>query len=824
MNSGAGADDFLSRESKVNPGKPGGLSGKAPLTDAIKEDRMILRHALPCGRLLILTVAILVASEAPFLRASETTTHQARSNSRWWMIGPSPTRRFTATTRKSSATGREIFITYIRKSNPKYTAQQWRLVRSTDGGRSFATVLEKTHATSTPALETDKRGTLFSVRPDFTDGSAYLSRLTSLREKPSLTRLPGGSSGKYCTALDEPRKQLYYFAHNGSLHFVGVDGKVRRKMILLLHGKRAYLQYPHLTLGRDGTLYAAWTTQKHGKYVYRSIHAIKSTDGGFRGRRWKGAQTLELPIVDDDTGPATRVSRDDEMDVHTFLSAFMAKDGKLHFVYWSENSPQRQRYLRYDGATGKKEIDIEPLFRKRTNAKPNDSGVLVANRLKRNSTLYFVSTIEDRKRLACLASQDNGKTWREYAVSDRAFKTRVYSIGAAREITDDGWIVGTFTEVGKGAKTYFEPNSGRVYFFRIKARTVDRAPGEYRIETIAGNGQPGDTPEKGGIARDVPVDNPFGVEQGPDAALYVTTVGSHRVLRLDPKTGKITSVAGSGGRGYSGDAGPATKATLNQPYEVRFDSKGNMLIVEMQNHLIRRVDAQSGVITTVAGDGVAGYGGDDGPARQARFRDPHSITLDKNDNIYISDISNHRVRRIDAKSGRIETLAGNGKPGFPKDGGLAKDQPLITPQGIVVHNGFLWIASFRGHMVWRVGLKTGVIHRFAGTGRRGYTGDGGNPLEATFDGPRGITMSPSGVLYVVEGENNIIRAIDTVRGSIGRSREPVRRNMSMPATESRQSKPDLATARHLRESRGSLVLSDTKNHRVRRLFPDSRKP
>ena len=170
------------------------------------------------------------------------------------------------------------------------------------------------------------------------------------------------------------------------------------------------------------------------------------------------------------------------------------------------------------------------------------------------------------------------------------------------------------------------------------------------------------------------------MEQGPDAALYVTTVGSHRVLRLDPKTGKITSVAGSGGRGYSGDAGPATKATLNQPYEVRFDSKGNMLIVEMQNHLIRRVDAQSGVITTVAGDGVAGYRGDDGPARQARFRDPHSITLDKNDNIYISDISNHRVRRIDAKSGRIETLAGNGKPGFPKVGGLAKDQPLITPQ------------------------------------------------------------------------------------------------------------------------------------------------
>ena len=113
-------------------------------------------------------------------------------------------------------------------------------------------------------------------------------------------------------------------------------------MILLSHGKWAYLQYPHLTLGRDGTLYAAWTTQKHGKYVYRSIHAIKSTDGGISWKTLEG-QSLELPIVDDDTGPATRISRDDEMDVHTFLSAFMAKDGKLHFVYWSENSPQRQQ-------------------------------------------------------------------------------------------------------------------------------------------------------------------------------------------------------------------------------------------------------------------------------------------------------------------------------------------------------------------------------------------------------------------------------------------------------------------------------------------------
>ena len=154
------------------------------------------------------------------------------------------------------------------------------------------------------------------------------------------------------------------------------------------------------------------------------------------------------------------------------------------------------------------------------------------------------------------------------------------------------------------------------------------------------------------------------------------------------------------------------------------------------------------------------------PRRHARFRYPHSITLDDQDNIYISDIANHRVRRIDARSGRIATVAGNGEPGMPREDGLATAQPILSPQGIAIHAGGLWIASFRGHVVWRLDLQTGRIRRVAGTGAQGYSGDGGQPLQATFDGPRGVLMSPTGVLYVVEGENNIIRAIDTTGGTI----------------------------------------------------------
>ena len=190
------------------------------------------------------------------------------------------------------------------------------------------------------------------------------------------------------------------------------------------------------------------------------------------------------------------------------------------------------------------------------------------------------------------------------------------------------WVVGMLVLNMGNIRVVQIETSGRASA-QTRANLVDaiaQSPLSYRIDTLAGNGQPGDTPGSVENARKVPVDLPFGVEQGPDNAIYITTVGSHRVLRYDPRSAKITRVAGNGRAGYSGDGGQATEAMLNEPYEVRFDSAGNMLIVEMQNHVIRRVAADSGVITTIAGDGVAGVRGDGGSARRARFRYPHSIT------------------------------------------------------------------------------------------------------------------------------------------------------------------------------------------------------
>jgi sugar lactone lactonase YvrE len=245
-----------------------------------------------------------------------------------------------------------------------------------------------------------------------------------------------------------------------------------------------------------------------------------------------------------------------------------------------------------------------------------------------------------------------------------------------------------------------------------------------------------------------------------------------------------------------------------------------MLILCMRNHVLRQVDAKTGVIRTIAGDGTSGDRGDGGPAKDARLNHPHSMALDRDDNIFIGDILNHRVRRIDAQTGRIETVAGNGKEGVPQDGGRAREEPLTTPQGLAIYDNGLWLASYRLHGIWRVDLGTGTIRHIAGTGQQGHTGDGGNPLLATLDGPRGMKISPDGILYLLEGENNVLRAYDIKRNTI--------RTVAGVGPSRHQFEGDgvLATLAPLWQphgvcvaSDGSLILSDTINHRVRKLTP-----
>lgn len=339
------------------------------------------------------------------------------------------------------------------------------------------------------------------------------------------------------------------------------------------------------------------------------------------------------------------------------------------------------------------------------------------------------------------------------------------------------------------------------------------------IDTVAGSGEAKNN-GAAGAALETAIADTFGVELGPDGALYICEVGNHRVRRLDLKSGEVTTVAGNGNKGYAGDGGPATAAALNEPYEVRFDAAGNMYFVEMQNHLIRRVDAKTGKISTIAGVGTAGYGGDGGPAAKAQFRSPHSIALDGKGGLYVADIGNHRIRRIDLAQGTIDTIAGNGQRKLPVDGQQAKGNPLIGPRALFIDGDTMWIALREGHSVWRLSLSQGTLAHVSGTGKSGYSGDGGPAAAATYNGPKGIAVGEGGKVFVVDTENQVIRQIDVQAGTVSTvaGSGPKGRGFGGdggPATAARLDRPHGICV----SPDGLLYIGDTLNHRVRRVRP-----
>ncbi|MEX2216213.1 MAG: hypothetical protein WD768_19035 [Phycisphaeraceae bacterium] len=329
------------------------------------------------------------------------------------------------------------------------------------------------------------------------------------------------------------------------------------------------------------------------------------------------------------------------------------------------------------------------------------------------------------------------------------------------------------------------------------------------IDTVAGDGKP-DT-----------VGQPFGVEVGPDGALYICDVQNHRVHRLDRKTAKTTIVAGTGKKGYTGDGGLATQADLNEPYEIRFDKAGHMFFVEMQNHIVRRVDAKTGIITTIAGTGTKGFGGDGGPATKAQFTQPHSIAIDDQKNhLYIADIGNHRIRRVDLATGMIDTVAGNGEKKAPVDGGVATGKPMIGPRALFIKGRSMWIALREGHALWKMNLDTAKLTHLSGTGKAGYSGDGGDAKAAQYNGPKGVCVDVNNNIYIVDTENQTIRRIDgktniiTTLAGVG----PKGRGYGGDGGDATKAKMDRPHGICV-DDQAIVYIGDTNNHRVRRVLP-----
>jgi streptogramin lyase len=330
------------------------------------------------------------------------------------------------------------------------------------------------------------------------------------------------------------------------------------------------------------------------------------------------------------------------------------------------------------------------------------------------------------------------------------------------------------------------------------------------VTTVIGTGMPGYS--------DTQVNNPYGMVIGPDGAMYFCDVDNQRVRRLDLRTKRMTTIAGNGEKGYKGDGGPAVAASISAPHELLFDSKGDLYFAERDNHVIRKVDMKTGVISTVAGTGVAGFAGDGGPGTKAQLRQPHCILLDHDGTLLICDIGNHRLRRLHLDTGVIETYAGTGEQAMAADGAAIRQAPLSGPRTLVMApNGDLFLALREGNVVYRIDARTQTLHRFAGTGEHGYTGDGGAAVDAKLggpgraDGPKGLAYAPDAV-YIADTENHAIRRVDLKSGII----------TTVLGTGQKGDGPETAPLacklnrpHGILFANGVLYVSDSESHRIR---------
>ncbi len=335
------------------------------------------------------------------------------------------------------------------------------------------------------------------------------------------------------------------------------------------------------------------------------------------------------------------------------------------------------------------------------------------------------------------------------------------------------------------------------------------------VTTIVGTGTKGFSGD-GGQAKSAQLNNPFAVVRGPDDALYVCDVDNDRIRRIDQQ-GIITTVAGNGQRGYSGDGGLATDASLNQPYEIAWDKSQNMYFVEIGNHVVRKIDAQTRIILTVAGIGKPGFAGDDGPANQSMLNQPHSLAFDQDEMLYVCDILNHRIRQINIKGNVIKTWSGTGEKTTSPDATSISNAALFGPRAMAFDaEGNMWLALREGNALLKLDLSSGTIKRMAGTGKSGFTGNGGPALAATLAGPKCVSLDAQGNVYMADTESHSIRMYDIKKETIEVIVGDGKKGDGPDGTD--LLKCQLARPHGVYiDKDGSILIGDSENHRVRRV-------
>jgi streptogramin lyase len=341
------------------------------------------------------------------------------------------------------------------------------------------------------------------------------------------------------------------------------------------------------------------------------------------------------------------------------------------------------------------------------------------------------------------------------------------------------------------------------------------------MATAAGVGTKGNLGD-GGPAVQASLNTPFDVALDRAGNVYFSDTFNHTIRRIDSKTGRVSTVAGSGRPGFSGDGGPSTSARLREPYGVVLDARNNLYLVDRLNRRVRMVDAEKGTIATVAGNGSKTYSGDGGPAVAAGLVEPNGIALDPAGNrLLIADVAGHRIRAVDLATGIISTFAGTGDARHDGDGGPAAKASIWGARAVeVAPDGTVYIIEREGNRLRRVDPRTGTISTIAGTGKKGYTGDGGPALAATFNGPKELAVDREGKVWIVDTENHAIRVVDPRTGLIRTAAgtgKPGGSGDGGPALAATLDRPHGVAV----GPDGSFWIGDTHNHRVRRVAPGS---
>jgi uncharacterized protein (TIGR03437 family) len=342
--------------------------------------------------------------------------------------------------------------------------------------------------------------------------------------------------------------------------------------------------------------------------------------------------------------------------------------------------------------------------------------------------------------------------------------TTVAGNGAAAFAGDGG--PATAASLNNPVSIAFAPDGG-YYIADFLNHRVRRVAADGTITTAAGNGVKGYNGD-GGPAINASLNDPTGVAVDSQGNLYVADAANDRIRKVDGN-GMITTIAGTGAGGFGGDGGPATAAMLDCPTRIAFDAFGSLFVADQCNHRIRKIDT-NGMINTVAGSGNAGapfggFSGDGGAATAAQFKHPTAVTIDRGGNMYITDQLNNRIRRV-SRTGTVTTVAGTGMAGYSGDGGPATAAALSTPGSVAVDAaGILYVADNVNHRIRRVGADA-VITTVVGNGVQSSTGDDGPASAATLNNPFGIAFDPLGNLFIAESGANRIRRVGSVASAV----------------------------------------------------------